>query len=144
MRVTSVSAEFRRTVSDRNYGNESAQAAMTAEIEEGEDLAVAQAALLAECRAQVFTTLSNSPSLQVRLSLRREERSCYECHQPMEDFEPGQMHQACREAREARQKEADERWQRRQTQPLDDEDDGPRSDPDDHGDADEDLEDLPV
>lgn len=38
MKVTTISAEFKRMVSDRNYGHESAQAAMSAEIEDGEDV----------------------------------------------------------------------------------------------------------
>ena len=136
MQVTSVQVEFTKMLSDGDYGHERAVASFRADLDQGEDPIVAAEYLLDVCVNRVYARLGDSYALKIRRALRRQTRDCFECHEPMDDFEPGQMHQACREKR------ALEQVQRRHFPSAAEESHEDHSGSD--SDADEDLEDLPV
>lgn len=98
MKVTLITVEFRKTVSDREYGNESAHCQLSAEIEEGEEVTEAYVLLGTAARAHVMAQLSGSNNLQVRRNTNPRPRICNHCQKPLSDESNGYLHRECDQA----------------------------------------------
>lgn len=61
-----VTVTFKKTLSDGNYGNETVEVTLTAELEEGETLDEVSRHLLVNARAEVHAELKISPSSVIR------------------------------------------------------------------------------
>jgi hypothetical protein len=101
---------FRKTVSDQNYGHESAELSLEYDVPPGEDHAEYGQVLLAQVRHLVHAELTRSPSIAVRRALNPAPRLCSECELALAD-EEGYIHAGCDEERQARRKREDEERQ---------------------------------
>jgi len=112
MRVTQISVELEKRVSDGDYGSERSQATLTAWIEPTEDSLECLDQLMAQARVQVEADLRASKNLKVRRAVNPERRLCSECKRPLADSEDYE-HEACGEIRkERRAREEEERRER--------------------------------
>ncbi len=110
MQISQVTVEFRRTVSDGNYGNETAAMQFTIDIdrESGEDPQFVGKIALSAARAHVLAELKESGSLNIRRALIPQIRKCNRCGEVLPDDFMGYLHPACSELERA---ERDERRQ---------------------------------
>lgn len=113
MRVTGVRVEVRKTVSDRQYGNEQYTAQYIAELDEGEDPDEAIQALSARGRANIIGQLAESESASIRYAIappkeiRLPEDICPQCGDRHGNGE-GNLCGDCRTAEAEREHDGDD------------------------------------
>ncbi|HEV2123203.1 MAG TPA: hypothetical protein VGW38_10565 [Chloroflexota bacterium] len=73
MNVTEVTVEFKKTVSDGNYGNETFSVSYTAAIDEGEDANFAIEALTEQAREHATRRLKESQNEGIRYAMETPE-----------------------------------------------------------------------
>ncbi|MGH2356301.1 MAG: hypothetical protein ACRDJN_32245 [Chloroflexota bacterium] len=71
--IREVRVEFRKTVSDGNYGNETFSASYTVVLAEGEDGGGVTQALCVQLREHVYARLKESPNAGIRQALETPE-----------------------------------------------------------------------
>ena len=122
MQITEIHVDFKATVSDGNYGNETYTVAFTATVLEGEGEQSAVAHLAGLAREHVYAALKHSPRDGIREALETEEERLARYERQRQE----------REARYARQRaESLARAQREQV--SDDEAEEDSDDEDDEG-----------
>lgn len=98
MKVTAVSVEVKKMLSDGDYGHESALASFTVEVDDTDGDPVGVLALLLErARAVCANQLAASESITVRRKINAPRRVCNECHLDLDDEIRGYLHPACEE-----------------------------------------------
>lgn len=109
MKITQLSVEFKKTVSDRDYGNETVAVQMTVDVDEadGDPTGVA-AVLLDRARQQVMVELGRSESLNLRRAINPPPRLCSRCHDPLPDEIRSYLHPECDQADRADRERARE------------------------------------
>ena len=98
MKISQVTVAFKKTVSDGNYGNESAELTYIVDIADGEDAQFLSQIVLSAARSHVLNELRQSGALNIRRALLPQVRKCNRCAAPLPDEERGYMHAACAEA----------------------------------------------
>lgn len=73
MQITEIRAEFRKTVSDGSYGNETASVTLVAQVQAGENTAAVQAALANQARDEVLRQLRASHNAEIARALETPE-----------------------------------------------------------------------
>lgn len=98
MKVTTVSVEVKKMLSDGDYGHESAQASFTVEVDASDgDPTGVMAVLMESAPAVCANQLAASESLTVRRKIKAPRRVCNECHLELDDDIRGYLHPACEE-----------------------------------------------
>lgn len=107
MRVSQVTVDFKKTVSDGNYGNETANVQYVVLLDEGEDADQVVREVITRARGRAMAELGGSESLSVRRALNPPKRLCSECGEELGDEDSG-YHDPCYEVYKARRKAEDE------------------------------------
>jgi hypothetical protein len=109
MRVTRVSISLEKRANDGDYGSETSEVELFADLEPGDEPHTVLDWMMATARMQVEHDLLQSPNLKVRQAMIRKVRRCHRCSEPLGDDETGYLHPACKlaedEEREARYQE---------------------------------------
>ena len=112
MQVTDISAEFRKTVNDGNYGNETATVRLSAQLAEKESAPSLAAYLLDQARGHVLHQLRSSDNENVVNALEtREERALRRLREREESEERQRRWREEEEVRRQREAERDAKWQ---------------------------------
>jgi hypothetical protein len=105
MRVTNISVELEKRVSDGDYGSERAQVRLDVVLDAHDEPSACLEALLYLGRHQAEADLKRSVNLNVRRALKPPPRLCSDCEQPLEDEDRTYLHRACDERRRAERAE---------------------------------------
>ena len=87
MRVSQVTVDFKKTVSDGNYGNETANVQYVVLVDEGEDPDQVVREVIQRARGRAIEELSGSESISVRRALNPPKRVCAGCGNELGDEE---------------------------------------------------------
>lgn len=105
MKITQATVDFKKTVSDGNYGNETANVQYVVQIDDGEDPEEVVRQVITRARGRAIAELNGSESISVRRALNPPKRLCSECGEDLGDDESF-AHEGCREKRRQRQERA--------------------------------------